>query len=245
MAHKTRKMNVFEKITYAIKGAESAWVELLTTIGPWLAPMTPAYMTYRHVTTTLGFDVIWGICTAASVEILGLASGQTIAKFYMYNKQERAKGRRLPILPVLFTFGFYLAVVITINMALDWGTDSPAMKLAKLGLILLSVPAIIIVAVRAQHTRLLMEKEGYEWVEDDDPIPTTEPIPAQLPEVLSPRATEMVRNYLEEKNLSAFQVRRGEDTTPISIATTLNLNPTSVRTALMRIRNEKGNGHGS
>jgi len=243
MAHKTRKMNIFEKITYAIKGVESAAVELLVTLGPWLAPLTPAAMTYRHVTESLGFKPIWGFTTAVAVEILGLASVHTISKFHQWNKQERSKGKKVSTLPIVFTFVFYLGIVMTINLALDWNITTVAQKLALVSLILLSVPAMIVVATRATHTRLLMEKEGYEWIEEDDSVPATELAPAPLPEVLSPRATEMVRNYLEEKNLSVFQVGRGEDTTPISIATTLNLNPTSVRTALMRIRNEKGNGH--
>lgn len=237
---KIRKMNIFEKMVYAIKGAESAVVELLVTVGPWLAPATPAFMTYRHVTTNLGFSPIWGLTTAIAVEILGFASVHTIAKFYQYNKQERSKGKKIPLVPILFTFIFYLAIVMVINLALDWEITTTPEKMAIVSLILLSVPAMTVVATRATHTKLLMEKEGYEYEETTETVQTTEDTPTPSNGTHPPETTKMVRVWLDSRGLKAHEVGSGREIQPNDIAKDLMINPTSVRTALFRIReNEK------
>lgn len=228
----------FEKLIFLIKGTEASIVELLVTVGPWLAPLTPAYMTWNHVVNNLGFLPLFGWTTAAAVEILGLASGHTIAKFYMHNRSERARGRRLPLWPILFTFVFYLVVVMTINLAMDWSTTTVSTKMAKVGLILLSVPAIVIVSVRAQHARLLMEKENPWW--DDSEAPNIVVVDeATSGNGHNPDAMPVLRAYLAEHGLTPEEVSRGGQVTPSELAIALNLNPTTVRTGLYRLRQER------
>lgn len=236
---KRRQVGFFERITYIIKGTESSIVELLVTIGPWLAPLTPASMTYAHVVGTLGFAQVWGWTTAISVEILGLASGHTWAKFHIHNKRYRAKADKLPVWPIVFTFGFYLAVVITINMAMDWASTTWATRIAKLGLIMLSVPAIVIVSIRAQHAKVLMEKEPLFVSENEPEVRQLELV--QLPSHNGhPNTMELLKDYLESHDLSPHEVGQDGFISPSEIAELLGANPTTIRTGLYRLRNNGG-----
>lgn len=232
---KRRRAGVFEQITYIIKGAEASFVELLVTVGPWLAPLTPASMTYFHVVDTLGFAAVWGWTTAISVEILGLASGHTLAKFHLHNKKYRAKSDKVPVWPIVVTFGFYLAVVITINMAMDWGNSTWAERIAKLGLILLSVPAIIIVSIRAQHAKVLMEKDPFYRAEEPEQ-PKQEKVVANTNGNGRHNTMDSLRVWLDQNDLTAHDIGVDGAYTPGQVAEAISADPVTVRTGLHRLR---------
>jgi hypothetical protein len=240
MAKRRRKSRgFFESITFIIKGTEASIVELLVTIGPWLTPLTPASMTYKHVVGTLGFHQVWGWTTAIAVEILGLASGHTLAKYYRHNKMNRAQKDKLPVWPIIVTFMFYLAVVITINLALEWDAATWPERVSLFGLILLSVPAIVIVSTRAQHAQILFEKDR-RYTEDVDEQP--QPVVVRpRPVVISNNGggKQEVEQYLIENEISPHQVGRGGVITPGELAEILSINPSTVRTACHRLRNEE------
>lgn len=237
---KRRRVGFFEKVTYTIKGAEASIVEFFVTVGPWLAPLTPASMTFDHVVNTLGFMEIWGWTTAISVEILGLASGHTWAKFSMHNKKFSAKKDQLPVWPIVLTFGFYLLVVTTVNLAIDWTlTDWPT-RVARLCLILLTVPAIVIVSIRAQHAKILMEKDPL-FVEP-------EPVRVATPKDFEPKKSngkytggmEELREWLQENGLTAHDIGPDGKYTPAQVAEFINAKPVTTRTGLSRLRKNGG-----
>lgn len=235
---KRRKVGFFEKVTYTIKGAEASIVELLVTVGPWLAPLTPASMTFDHVVNTLGFDQIWGWTTALSVEILGLASGHTWAKFSMHNKKYTAKKDKLPVWPIVLTFGFYLIVVGTVNLAIDWTMTDWPMRVARLCLILLTVPAIVIVSIRAQHAKILMEKDPLFVEETVEVAPPQPKAPPKKTNGYSDAGINEVRKWLHENQMTAHDVGRDGLIAPKDLAEEINANPVTVRTSLSRLRSE-------
>lgn len=232
MARK-REAGFFERLTYIIKGTEASVVELLATVGPWLAPLTPASMTYQHVVHTLGFSEVWGWTTAISVEILGLASGHTMAKFYLHNKRYRAQKDRLPVMPIIITFVFYLAVITTINLSLDWTQTIWAERIAKLGLILLSVPAIVIVSIRAQHATVLLEKEARHIEKKEKTV-----APSRERETSNGHySLDDLRAFIRENNLEPGDVGRGGVYSPKTVAKLLGTEPGTIRTGIHRLKN--------
>lgn len=242
----SRRENVFDKITFATKGLEHSFVEMVSTWGPWASALTPASMTFQHVVNSLGFDPFFGWTTALTVEIVGLASGHTIVRFYMHNKKMRAKKDRIPIWPIAFVFVFYLVVIMTINVALDWGNQTTAQIIARICLVLLTVPSIVIVSLRAQHYNILMgtdelmKQMSFSITDDGDVTTTTSSHETSQPQ--ESQVQEEVRRYLLENNLSASQFGRGKDYSPAQLAEVLGANQSSVRSALYRLNNGNGTG---
>lgn len=160
----------FEQLTLAIKAGEGSFVEFVVAFGPYVAPLIPAGLTYDHVVNTLGMSAFFGWSAAIAVEVLGLASGHTIASFWMHNKQNTAKRDKLPIWPITFTYVFYLSILISINVILDWGIKPAQIIIAEIALCLLTTPAIVIVAIRAQHREILLRKVEYVQQRSNMPV---------------------------------------------------------------------------
>lgn len=158
-------MNYFDKINDWIRGVEASIVNLLSAVGPWASPIIPAYMTFEHVGDSLGFPTEIAWISALVVEILGLSTVSTSLSFWSHNKREGALKNKAPVQLVIGTFAFYLLVVLSINVFLDVGKivsngiQGDFYEWTKIGvralLTLLSVPAALIMAVRAQHQDLL------------------------------------------------------------------------------------------
>ncbi len=141
----------------AIKRIESMFIDAIAAVTPWLAPLIPAYLVFHNMTERLGYPFLFGLIGAAAVEFLGLSAVHTAVTFYRWNdthKIERA--------PFWFAFGaglFYVTIVLTVNAALDIWRDNEGVKiLAHALLSLLSVDAAVIIAIRAQHARMLNDK---------------------------------------------------------------------------------------
>lgn len=148
-------ISLFKNLTAMFMAIEETLVEFLVAVGPWVAPLTPAYMTYKHVTDVLNFDVTFAISTAFSVEILGLASGHTLARLYQHNKGQRAKMNKISTTPVWATFSAYIFVLLILNVGLDIGDKTSKELLASTGLVLLTIPAVVIVSARSQFREII------------------------------------------------------------------------------------------
>lgn len=154
----------FDALNVAIRGGEQSLVNFLSAVGPWAAPLAPAFMSYNHMIDTLGFPIWIALSVAIVVEILGLSAVSTILAFWTYNKRRVAEYKKAPVWIVLLAFGFYLAVILVINVALDasrlYGVDQATAELAARALLtMLSIPAAVILAVRTQHKELLDQAE--------------------------------------------------------------------------------------
>lgn len=151
-------MNIFDRINDWIRNAESSVVNFLSVFAPWLAPLTPAYMTFEHATGTLHFPTYIAIPASILVEILGFSAVSTFLAFWFYNRRNQAVSKRAPIEVIIFAFAFYLALIIFSNVLLDTFPGERWAEITVRALFTLqTIPAALIVAVRTQHKDLLSE----------------------------------------------------------------------------------------
>lgn len=149
-------MNKFDKITNAVNEAENSFVNFLSALAPWGVPIIPAYLTYWHTNVDLKFPS-WVAWTAAFVvEVLGLASMRTAIRFWEHNKRYTKDSNRAPVGLAISTYLFYLIVILTVNVILDIQKGVIWINVLAIGLFsLLSLPAGLLIAIRAQHSELL------------------------------------------------------------------------------------------
>ena len=157
-------MNFFDKLNEWVNDTEGSLVNFLTAFSPWLAPLAPAYMTYHHMVEFLMFDEWLAWVLALVVEILGFGTVSTGLDFWFYNRRNKGKTKQAPIILVAVSFGFYLALIIVSNVAIDvakaFGTEwhqQLAIVSVRALLTLQTIPAALIVAVRTGHRDLLRE----------------------------------------------------------------------------------------
>ena len=156
--------NWFENFDEWINDTEGSLVNALTAFAPWLAPLAPAYMTYKHMVDFLDFPNLLAIALALLVEILGFGTVSTFLDFWFHNKKETAKVKKAPLGVVVFSFGFYLCLIVGSNVIIDiakaFGSETQgqwAIIIVRLLLTLQTIPGALIVAVRTGHRDLLKE----------------------------------------------------------------------------------------
>lgn len=152
-------MRLIARLNQAISSLEHAGVDLVSAAGPWLAPLAPAVISYLHLTRLLDFPAPLALVIAAVIESLGLSTGSTLASFWFHNRRYSAEKNKVPTLAPIFAFVFYLALVVSLNVliALPWAESAQAIVQAITNglLTLMSVPAIVILSIRRQHTAIL------------------------------------------------------------------------------------------
>lgn len=151
---------LFDWITGLVNGAEDSLINLISAVILWMVPIVPAYLTYQHNITDLKFPAWVAWTTAFVVEFLGLASMRTSIKFYEHNKRYTTEYKKAPFWPVVGTYAFYIVVVLSVNVLLDWGKVEGTHVWAIALFSLLSVPAGYLISARAQHTELLRQIEN-------------------------------------------------------------------------------------
>ena len=156
--------NLFDKLNSWVNNTEGSLVNFLTAFAPWLAPLIPAYMTYNHMIEFLHFDVWLAWVLALVVEILGFGTVSTGLDFWFYNRRTGSKAKKAPLTLIVISFGFYLALIVTSNVIIDWaiqfGTtvqQSWSIIIVRFLLTLQTLPAALIVATRTGHRDLLRE----------------------------------------------------------------------------------------
>lgn len=158
-------MNFFDRLNDWINDTEGSLVNFLTAFSPWLAPLAPAYMTYKHMIEFLSFDPWLAWVMALVVEILGFGTVSTGLDFWFYNRANKAKKKQAPLALVFVSFGFYLSLIIVSNVFIDVATsfdlfssdEQVAIVIVRALLTLQTIPAALIVAVRTGHRDLLRE----------------------------------------------------------------------------------------
>ena len=168
--------NWFDRFDEWINDTEGSLVNALTAFAPWLAPLAPAYMTYRHMVEFLDFPNFLAFALALLVEILGFGTVSTFLDFWFHNKKEKAETKKAPLGIVMFSFGFYLCLILVSNVVIDiakaFGTESQALWaviVVRSLLTLQTIPGALIVAVRTGHRDLLkqIKKEKAEKVSEN------------------------------------------------------------------------------
>ncbi len=153
-------VNILEGIKRLFDSIELVLVDTIAAAVPWLAPLIPAYMTYRHVVHRFGWDTWMGWVTAAVVEGIGLSAVSTAYALWRYNSRYKRKNAG-PFWLAAATALYYLAVVILVNVILDVAEGDAARIWAQGLLSTLSLVAMVILALRASYAaRLAEDKKG-------------------------------------------------------------------------------------
>lgn len=150
----------FDSITKFLNGTEDSLINTLSIIVPWFVPVIPAYLTFHHSEINLQFPAWVAWTTAFVVEVLGLASMRTAVSFYEHNRRYSKSENKAPFKVTFLIYAFYLAVVLVVNVLLDWKNGVVWWNVLAIALFsLLSVPAAALISIRAQHSELLRELE--------------------------------------------------------------------------------------
>ena len=174
-------MNFFDRLNEWVNDTEGSLVNFLTAFSPWLAPLAPAYMTYKHMVDFLMFDTWLAMVMALVVEILGFGTVSTGLDFWFYNRANKAKKKQAPLALVFVSFGFYLSLIIVSNVFIDVATsfdlfatdEAVAIVTVRALLTLQTIPAALIVAVRTGHRDLLREMKREKSRKDDTKLSET------------------------------------------------------------------------
>ncbi len=152
---KRQEQGWFESIMdgwrHVIQVSERTLIDNVAATVPWLAPVSPAYMVWHNAVNLLGWPVWVAWVVALAVEGLGLSVVSTAFSLW--------KSRSAAFWVAVATTGFYLAIVITVNVALELGAP---VWIAKALLSLLSVPAAVTIALRSQQAQAVEEVRGAE-----------------------------------------------------------------------------------
>jgi hypothetical protein len=159
----------FDAINDWIRDTETAVVNVISAIAPWLAPIAPAYMTYQHAVGVLNFPVWVALPVAIVVEILGFSAVSTFMSFLFFNRRNKASSKKAPVGFVVFAFFFYLALIVTSNVLLDTFDNAEwAVNTVRALFTLQTIPAVLIVVSRAGHNSLLAEIESEKKLRTND-----------------------------------------------------------------------------
>ncbi|CAG1013541.1 hypothetical protein ANRL4_04964 [Anaerolineae bacterium] len=169
-----------------MKKFESIVIDFVSGVVPWLSPIVPAFLTFSHALNVMHYPLLIAIVAGVVVECLGLAAINTAVSFWQYNDEkkirsenallnldrkgrDKARRRKQVSAPFKVAVGigaFYIGVILLFNGLLDvasynfqltaiqWATVAGNVMLS-----LLSLPGGLIIAIRSQHARRMVEAE--------------------------------------------------------------------------------------
>lgn len=232
--------NIFEEANSVIRDVETSFVNFISAVAPWAAPLAPAYLTWVHMQSGLGFPPWVAFFLALVVEILGLSAISTILGFWSHNRRYKADVRKAPVIVPIIAYVFYLTIIITVNVLFEAAKD-PVMGLSeswvRIGAIILlslfGLPAALIIGVRTLHHEMLGQLEEQRKARRVTQVQET---PATL-------VFEQAQDDHARKKLVFFaDVQAGKvnesDLNPDSISATYNV---STRTAYRWLQSLKNN----
>lgn len=132
-------------------------VSFIAAVSPWTAPAIPTYFTVHNAVAYLlfgdAYDSYFVWILAIALEFVGLAAVHTVLEFVTWNKN-KGHEEKAPTWVAVIAAIFYVVVVLTVNATLELNPgDIHVAVFARGALSLLSLPAALIVGVRAQHAR--------------------------------------------------------------------------------------------
>ena len=151
---------IFEFLSSLISGAERSFLDLLSAFVPYFVPVIPAYLTFYHTRDLMNFPEPVAYSAAFVVEVLGMTSISTAIRFWRHNQKYKSDANRAPFALALFTYAFYIVIVLAVNVLLEVysGTRSNAIILAIALFSLLSVPSGVLISIRSQYAEMLEER---------------------------------------------------------------------------------------
>ena len=137
------------KAQEALRQFEHTAIDLVSAVTPWLAPVIPAAIAFKHMRDPLMFPWWLAFIGAVVIEFLGLSAIHTAVQFWTWNQRKRKSDASAPVAMPVAIGVFYLILVLSVNVILaewDWKYVTAVTLLS-----LVSVPAGIVIAIRAQH----------------------------------------------------------------------------------------------
>lgn len=138
-------------------------VNFIAAVSPWSAPAIPTYFTIHNALTYLLYGTssdrwfVWIL--AIALEFVGLAAVHTVLEFWTWNKRHVGNGEQAPVAVAIISAVVYITIVLVVNVALElYPASRYAPIFARGTLSLLSIPAALIVGIRAQHIRRVQEE---------------------------------------------------------------------------------------
>lgn len=240
----------FEAVNTSVRESESTLVSILAAIGPWAAPLAPAVMSYQHMVQSLLFPWWVALSIAFVIEIQGLTSVSTYLSFWAHNRRYKDEKKKTPTGVVVVAFMFYLAVVLAINVLLD-ASQVPGFPLGyewvvvivRALLTLLSIPAALILAVRALHKDILDEMKETKKQNRENRIaarysPTRPPVSAES------SGKRMRNKFMSDYHSGKLQALLSERGLPMNADTISELYGVDKRSYYRWMNDLRGNGDG-
>lgn len=110
------------KLTSILDKALSAVLEIATRLGPWVAPLPPAYVAYRATSVNLGYPLWAALALACTLEIEGI----TVAHLFMrMRRYSRIRNKRMDapapqgVATGLIAGYLVSGIVLTLTLAMD------------------------------------------------------------------------------------------------------------------------------
>lgn len=153
---------VFTKASDTINGAERAILDFISVFVPWAVPVIPAYLTYFHTINQMEFPSWVATTSAFVVEALGLVSVATAIRFWKNNTLFKGDREKAPFWLAVVVYIFYIVIVLTVNVLLEVeAAERNSTVIFAIGLFtLLSFPASLLIAIRAQFREQLEDRNA-------------------------------------------------------------------------------------
>lgn len=166
--HRVVEMNIFSRVTNWIISVETDVVRLICTILPWLVPLVPAWLTYRHAIDQMQYSQNISLIMGIVVEGLGLASLVTSFTFWAHNRKFKDVKAQMPLWVPIATYVVYLVIVLIVNVVLDFEAGVDGTRVLVVALFsLLSLPAGALLSVQTlynewntEHSQSISERRA-------------------------------------------------------------------------------------
>ena len=180
MAQNNRVVNAFDDEMYAkefnatINFVFNVFSSIVGNIASNVAPLTagllPAYLTYRHIFETLGYDAWVAWAGAITVEFLGLGSGNELMKIWFHNNFiAKTKEEKLPLLNAGVAVTWYILIMVVFNVIMEAYPESKVWKITAIALFAtLALPGYMLVSGRTLRIQMEQNAEQLAFLQAED-----------------------------------------------------------------------------
>lgn len=181
--------------------AEKTFVGNIASTIPWIVTLVPAWFAFENSTAKdkLHQPIPVGVIIATSIEGLGVGIVTTALELWDWNDTHKDQKITAPLYVSAGTVVFYIAIVIMVNVGLDLGWSDWVVKIM---LSMMSIPAVITLALRSQHSRRIAAQETIEIKAEQIEIAAQEEKRRQ-DELFAEAQRKQVEFDLEQKRLDA------------------------------------------
>jgi hypothetical protein len=133
-------------------------VTIVANAAPWLAPLPTAWLVYERTLEHFGWPVPVAAVTGAVLEVLGVAIMHTALTLWSWNREKRKPDPPAPTWIGVVLVGVYFVAAELLTVFLET-VDGALVAWSPAVFPVLSVAAVAVLALRADHERRLSEVE--------------------------------------------------------------------------------------